>query len=980
MAKIVVGPVNRGLRTDVEPFNINNDNFPVLLNAYQWRGRIKRKRGTAPCTHLTYNFDSGASTITLNGSGNGNLITAFSLDTTLSIVPGSVILTNGGTDYTDPDEDGVLETGGLPAGTINYTTGNVSIAAEAGNALTAVFDYYPNLPVMGLERVVDSASTFPQVMAFDTIYSYLILATNPYTSHNVNFYKNPPTSGTYTQKSVDTENFWNGGDYQQFWSTNYQNAFWVTNGIDVPFTGGTIGMQFKSIVSATVTAGGPPATVSLNIIGHGLSVGDFLFINEVVTTTGINYQTGYVTTVTNLDNVVVTFPNATIATNGTGGIAQYLTNNSDATKDCIRWYDGDPTLTDKGWVNFCPPISNLAYSISDLPPAQYYLVNARMIIPFKDRLLFLGPVVQTSSGSPIYIPDAVIYSQNGTPYYTCSFTDTSSNYPFGSSSYNQILLPTNQTSVPFAFFEDSTGFGGFETAGTSTAITSVNTNEDVLIIGFADRQTRFVYTSNDILPFQFYTIDTEYPTSSTFSVINMGNEVFTSGVRGIIITSQTNAKRLDLQIPDEVFQFELSNNGLERVTAARDYINEWVYLSYPDNEQTDVFPTRTLQYNYRDNSWAIFEEAYTTYGSFQKATGYTWSTIGDIFPTWESWNEPWNSGTTTLDQPEVIAGNAQGYVVFRDEGTNEANSIEIKNISFVSTITGATQANPCVLTSTNSFVPGQKLTISGVSGMTQLNGNTYDVVSTTSTTITIQVDSTLFGAYTMGGTATPISQIYCPNHCLKTGIDPLNSNYIVIDNCLGTISSQVNLKVFGIRYVDNDNFNLSTTLTSATYLGAGTAKRIYNPFIQSKQFPVSWQDGRKTRLGMQQYLLTTTSNGAITLLIYLSQNAANPYNQSLIVPDPGTVNSSLIYSTLLYTCPESTNLGLTAANVNLQMPTASQQNQIWHRVNTSLIGDSVQVGFTLSQEQLEDADFTYQFKEIEIHGFIIEVNASQLLA
>ena len=46
MAKIVVGPIPKGLRKDVEPFNIDNSNFPVLLNAYQWRGRVKRKRGT----------------------------------------------------------------------------------------------------------------------------------------------------------------------------------------------------------------------------------------------------------------------------------------------------------------------------------------------------------------------------------------------------------------------------------------------------------------------------------------------------------------------------------------------------------------------------------------------------------------------------------------------------------------------------------------------------------------------------------------------------------------------------------------------------------------------------------------------------------------------------------------------------------------------------------------------------------------------
>ena len=96
------------------------------------------------------------------------------------------------------------------------------------------------------------------------------------------------------------------------------------------------------------------------------------------------------------------------------------------------------------------------------------------------------------------------------------------------------------------------------------------------------------------------------------------------------------------------------------------------------------------------------------------------------------------------------------------------------------------------------------------------------------------------------------------------------------------------------------------------------------------------------------------------------------------------INSSLIYSTVLYTCPESTNLGLTAPNINLQMPTAIEQEQIWHRINTSLIGDTIQLGFTLSDAQMRELDADgmpiSQFSEIELHGFIIDVQPSQLLS
>ena len=73
----------------------------------------------------------------------------------------------------------------------------------------------------------------------------------------------------------------------------------------------------------------------------------------------------------------------------------------------------------------------------------------------------------------------------------------------------------------------------------------------------------------------------------------------------------------------------------------------------------------------------------------------------------------------------------------------------------VITITGATKANPCVITSSGNhgLTNGETVTIFGVVGMTQLNGNSYTVTVVTSTTFSIGVDSTGYGTYTSGGTA-----------------------------------------------------------------------------------------------------------------------------------------------------------------------------------------------------------------------------------
>lgn len=917
--KILVGPINKGLRNDVTAFNIDNDSFPMMVNAYQWRGRIKRKRGTSPLGRLTRYFDSTSFAFNPGASYNvlalidgvGNLLTGFpdtGIQTNASIVPGSSIINDQTAVqvYTDPGEDGILVGSLGGSGTITYSSGVFTIAGGGTNVINASFSYYPTLPVMGLEDLVLNPTENTGMIAFDTTYSYNISPASPYTIHDVSFYKNLPTATytNYVQKSTWTPLKWNGEDYQQFGSVNYQGALWVTNGIEFPFTTTNIGMQYKAIVTVTVLTA---TTASLAITGHGLVVGDFVFINEVATTTGINFQTGYITTVTDANNVIVTFPNATLATNGTGGIAQYLTSSADTTKDGIRWYDGEPVSsavppvfsTGKGWVNFAPPLSNLDFSIADLPADQYYLAGARIIIAFKDRLMFVGPVVQTSaSGSQRYLQDTVIYSQNGTPYYTASFAGA----PLPSTTYNPILVPTNQTAQAVSFWGDQTGLGGWVSAGYQSSINTVSQNEDVLIMGFGDRQARFVYTGNDIVPFNFFVINSELGSGGTFSAINLDRGVITAGSRGFIITSQIEAKRFDLEIPDQIFQVELINNGAQRICAARDFVNEWMYFTYASNTNDYVFPTQTLQYNYRDQSWGLFNECYTTYGLFRKQTGYIWSTIGLVYPSWASWTNPWDSGASTLLQPEVIAGNPQGFVIIRSDGTNEAPSLAIQSFS--------------------------------------------------------------------GSTVTS------PDHCLNEG------DYILIENALGTISAEVNGKIFSVANPTDDTFVLNPTIGSGTYLGLGTIKRMYVPFVQSKQFPVAWDMAKKTRLGAQQYLLTTTANGQITLLIYLSQNASDPYNIGSIVPTsiPVPENNSLVYSTVLYTCPESTNLGLTAANTNLQMVTAPNQAQIWHRVSTSLIGDTIQVGFTMSDSQMRNTDFKNQFVEIEIHGFILDVSASMTLA
>lgn len=885
--QIYIGNYPKGQINIRLPFVIDNDSFPTMYNFYTWRGRAKRKRGTFLLGRLqiqvvsvampTYNWQDGPLVLS---SGAGNLITAFSLPATSSIVPSSISFTVGSNTYTEPTTpDGTLVGSPSGTGTINYTTGAVTITGGGSSDLTGTFSYFPGDPVMGLRDYVSntSSSLYPLTMAFDTTNAYQINQTGTPFFYNVSYYK-----------GTNTPFVWSGADYQQFWTTNYSSALWGTNG--------KAGFNF---VTGTYTSGSGTDAITFNFKSGGtnfttLIVGDMLWFNEW--TSGgstINGLVGEVTTASGASsgNYVVTFTgNQTVSGSG---IAQLLTSTV-AGQDGIKWYDGDPTGgtglptgTGFGWVNFAPPLTAATVSIETMSTALYYLIGATAIVPFKDRLLFFGPTIQTSSGNPMYLQDVVIWSQNGTPYYN-SLTPTSENYSTG------------------AYYVDQTGLGGYISAGVSQPITTVSNNEDVLLIGFGGsrgRKTRLVFTGNDLNPFLFYNINSELPSDSTFSSVTLDKGAIDLGIYGICMTDQQSSQRIDLDIPDSVFQVQALNNGVQRVNAVRDYYKEWIYFSYPLNSSQWKFPTQSFLFNYRDNTWAIIYENYTTHGTYRQQTKNTWKSIGMKFKTWAQWREPWNSGSTSVLFPSVVAGNPQGYVVVKGQGTGES--------------------------------------VSGV-----------------------------ITAYTASGGG---MQITSTNHCVAVG------DYLYITGMLG--ATGINGLIGRVTSTaDANTFVIDLPAPTGTYLGLGQFTRLSRPLLQTKQFNPYWGEGRKVRLLAQKYLMDYTADAQVTVNIYLSQDPDDAWNAGSIVPstEPSPSNNSLIYSQLMYTCPESTNIGLTAANTNLQMPTAEDQFQIWHRFNTSLIGDSVQIGITLNDAQMRN--LTYATSEITCHGIHLTVDRSQQLA
>lgn len=107
----------------------------------------------------------------------------------------------------------------------------------------------------------------------------------------------------------------------------------------------------------------------------------------------------------------------------------------------------------------------------------------------------------------------------------------------------------------------------------------------------------------------------------------------------------------------------------------------------------------------------------------------------------------------TSGQRWPYADGGKSYIVVDDANTFRVCAYYNAAAGSRRDITGATQANPCVITSiAHGFSNGDVIHIYSVTGMTELNGNDYTVANVTADTFELSgVDSSAFTAYTSGG-------------------------------------------------------------------------------------------------------------------------------------------------------------------------------------------------------------------------------------
>jgi len=153
----------------------------------------------------------------------------------------------------------------------------------------------------------------------------------------------------------------------------------------------------------------------------------------------------------------------------------------------------------------------------------------------------------------------------------------------------------------------------------------------------------------------------------------------------------------------------------------------------------------------------------------------------------------------------------------RNITTDLTSNASITSGSYSIAISGVTQANPGVVTANgHQWTNGDRITITGVVGMTQLNTNTYTVANKTTNTFELSgTNTTGFTAYASGGTATRSS--------LAVG-DTLSADYLNTTTNIASVTNVSDIRIksdllSGITFLQNTN-NAGVSVDTGANLSA----------------------------------------------------------------------------------------------------------------------------------------------------------------
>lgn len=608
--------------------------------------------------------------------------------------------------------------------------------------------------------------------------------------------------------------------------------------------------------------------------------------------------------------------NALWSTNFVPGYYPNTTDSVGGSGDGIRWYD------DTGWVNFNPQLRTT--------PVAQYLRGCLILIPYRGRMVALntweGDAGATAASN---FPQRARWSQDGTPFYAAP-------------------VPTGIDPVFFQIDSWSSqvkGKGGFLDAPTGESIVSAYFLKDTLIVAFEASTWALRFTGNNQLPFYWEKINSELGAESTFSMVPFDKGVVYVGNVGVQVCDSVNVERIDLKIPNVVFDIRRGDFASQRVYGIRNYNQQLVYWAFPNFTHHPHFCDQILVYNYLDGSWSIFNDSFMCFGYYQSFTDRTWDSTNIA---WEDADFTWDDDSGQSFFQQIIAGNQTGFVeVLNVESCNDP-SLAITNMT--------TADQPIITTdgfhnlASDSFVR-----IVGVQGYDDLKiqvlplapagSTTYSGTLTNKPLANASVQITVAGLATFKdtgqGTLYSIDGVGSINYEFGTfSIQfnlplPLNSAVTAVYG-----QSLVNFRTYKIVKFSDTQFQILADPIvpppDIPYIKSGYIIVVSNINITTKRFNPWIKEGKNMRIGYFDLFVESTTSGAVSMDIFPADNPQTPVQ---------------------------------TINLNTQ---GSPGQKVWKRAYTFLESNFVQIKIYLSDVQMLNDDIACQ--DFVLHGLMLWMN------
>jgi len=377
-------------------------------------------------------------------------------------------------------------------------------------------------------------------------------------------------------------------------------------------------------------------------------------------------------------------------------------------------YDPPRYFNNSVWTDLTPLIT-----------ATTTLYQELILVPYYGRLLALntweGPTAGTYTGSTNF-------------YARCRFS--------------QIGDPTDQVN---GWRSDIFGRGGFIDAPTNEAIVSAAFFRNTLIVFFEYSTWQLRYIGEYGLPFIFERISSDFGSVSTFSPIIFDQGVMAVSDRGIVQAAANGLTRLDDQIPENIFGFEIQDEAPNFVHGIRDFQKELVYWNYVDATSREVYqnyPTKVLLFNYKNNTWAKFRDTITCFGTSQFQFGITWDSLTTFWDSTVSWDNVDDQQYVNY----VTAGNQQGFITIYEnpDAATPVPAITLYPITLAITAINLVASPNIITIPSHNLANGEIIYITGtiwVGTDPGLNNQIYNVTVISADTISLGSWNQTFQAY-----------------------------------------------------------------------------------------------------------------------------------------------------------------------------------------------------------------------------------------